>query len=312
MMGGGYLTKPFLVTTGIIFNIQRYSIHDGPGIRTTVFLKGCPLNCWWCQNPESQTDKQEMIFWEDRCIGCALCSINCPSGAISMKDGKPVTNRNECIMCGKCSRICPARAREIMGSKVSVDEVIKEIEKDLIFYEESGGGATFSGGEPLSQSEFLGALLDGCKEKKIHTAVDTSGYIPWKILERLNSKIDLFLYDLKIMDDKRHKKYTGVSNNLILENLKKLCLVHHNIFIRFPIIPGINDDDQNIREMGEFLSSLKIAQINLLPYHFMGIDKYKRLERIYKLADIHSPSKEKLSDISTILRNFNLKVKLGG
>jgi len=312
MMGGGYLTKPFLVTTGIIFNIQRYSIHDGPGIRTTVFLKGCPLNCWWCQNPESQTDKQEMIFWEDRCIGCALCSINCPSGAISMKDGKPVTNRNECIMCGKCSRICPARAREIMGSKVSADDVIKEIEKDLIFYEESGGGATFSGGEPLSQSEFLGALLDGCKEKKIHTAVDTSGYIPWKILERLNSKIDLFLYDLKIMDDKRHKKYTGVSNNLILENLKKLCLVHHNIFIRFPIIPGINDDDQNIREMGEFLSSLKIAQINLLPYHFMGIDKYKRLERIYKLADIHSPSKEKLSDISTILRNFNLKVKLGG
>ena len=312
MMGGGYLTKPFLVTTGTIFNIQRYSIHDGPGIRTTVFLKGCPLNCWWCQNPESQTDKQEMIFWEDRCIGCALCSINCPSGAISMKDGKPVTNRNECIMCGKCSRICPARAREIMGSKVSVDDVIKEVEKDLIFYEESGGGATFSGGEPLSQSEFLGALLDGCKEKKIHTAVDTSGYIPWKILERLNSKIDLFLYDLKIMDDKRHKKYTGVSNNLILENLKKLCLVHHNIFIRFPIIPGINDDDQNIREMGEFLSSLKIAQINLLPYHFMGIDKYKRLERIYKLADIHSPSKEKLSDISTILRNFNLKVKLGG
>jgi len=312
MMGGGYLTKPFLVTTGTIFNIQRYSIHDGPGIRTTVFLKGCPLNCWWCQNPESQTDKQEMIFWEDRCIGCALCSINCPSGAISMKDGKPVTNRNECIMCGKCSRICPARAREIMGSKVSADDVIKEIEKDLIFYEESGGGATFSGGEPLSQSEFLGALLDGCKEKKIHTAVDTSGYIPWKILERLNSKIDLFLYDLKIMDDKRHKKYTGVSNNLILENLKKLCLVHHNIFIRFPIIPGINDDDQNIREMGEFLSSLKIAQINLLPYHFMGIDKYKRLERIYKLADIHSPSKEKLSDISTILRNFNLKVKLGG
>jgi len=312
MMGGGYLTKLFLVTTGIIFNIQRYSIHDGPGIRTTVFLKGCPLNCWWCQNPESQTDKQEMIFWEDRCIGCALCSINCPSGAISMKDGKPVTNRNECIMCGKCSRICPARAREIMGSKVSVDDVIKEVEKDLIFYEESGGGATFSGGEPLSQSEFLGALLDGCKEKKIHTAVDTSGYIPWKILERLNSKIDLFLYDLKIMDDKRHKKYTGVSNNLILENLKKLCLVHHNIFIRFPIIPGINDDDQNIREMGEFLSSLKIAQINLLPYHFMGIDKYKRLERIYKLADIHSPSKEKLSDISTILRNFNLKVKLGG
>jgi len=306
------LTSSVLMTTGIIFNIQRYSIHDGPGIRTTVFLKGCPLNCWWCQNPESQLSGQEMVFWEDRCIGCGACALNCPSKAIQIKVGKPVTNKNRCDLCGECSRLCPAQAREIIGSKITVDEVIKEIEKDLIFYEESGGGVTFSGGEPLSQSGFLEILLEGCKEKKIHTAVDTSGYIPWKILERISSKVDLFLYDLKIMDDKRHKRYTGASNELILENLRRLSLIHSNIFVRFPVIPGINDNDQNIKGMGEFLSSLKITQIDLLPYHYIGIDKYRRLERTYKLVDIRPPSEVRLSEISMILKKFNLKVKLRG
>jgi pyruvate formate lyase activating enzyme len=190
--------------------------------------------------------------------------------------------------------------------------VIKEIEKDLVFYEESGGGVTFSGGEPLEQSEFLEGLLNGCREKKIHTAVDTSGYVSWEILNKISPKVDLFLYDLKIMDSERHKKYTGVSNEIILENLKKLSSVHHNIFVRFPVIPGINDDDQNIRETGEFLSSLKITQVNLLPYHYIGIDKYRRLGRTYKLEATQPPSEEKLSQISGILRKFNLNVKLRG
>jgi len=300
------------MTTGTIFNIQRYSIHDGPGIRTTVFLKGCPLNCWWCQNPESQLSGQEMVFWEDRCIGCGACSLNCPSGAIQMKNKKPLTDKNKCNLYGECSRICPTQAREMIGKTMTTEVVIKEIEKDLVFYEESGGGVTFSGGEPLSQSEFLEDLLDGCKEKKIHTTVDTSGYIPWEILNKIHSKVDLFLYDLKIMDSERHKKYTGLSNEIILENLKKLSSVHNNIFVRFPVIPGINDDYQNTREMGEFLSSLKVAQVNLLPYHYIGVDKYKRLGKKYKLADIQPPSKEKLSKISGILRKFNLNVKLRG
>ena len=312
MSGDGPLTKPVLISTGIIFNIQRYSIHDGPGIRTTVFLKGCPLNCWWCQNPESQLNGQEMIFWGDRCIGCGACSTICPSGAIQIKNGIPITEKEKCILCGKCIEKCPAIAREIIGEKLTAEEVIKEIEKDLVFYEESGGGVTFSGGEPLGQSEFLEGLLNGCREKKIHTAVDTSGYIFWEILNKINPKVDLFLYDLKLMDNERHKKYTGVSNEIILENLEKLSSVHNNIFIRFPVIPGINDDYQNIKEMGEFLSSLEITQVNLLSYHYIGKDKYRRLGSAYKLATTQPPSKEKLSEVSAILRKFNLNVKLRG
>ena len=300
------------MTTGIIFNIQRYSIHDGPGIRTTVFLKGCPLNCWWCQNPESQLSGQEMVFWEDRCIGCGACSLNCPSGAIQMENKKPVTDKNKCNLCGECSRICPAQAREMIGKKLTAEEIIKEVEKDLVFYEESGGGVTFSGGEPLKQFEFLESLLICCQEKKIHTAVDTSGYISWRILKKTIPQVDLFLYDLKIMDNERHKKYTGLSNEIIIENLKKLSSVHNNIFIRFPVIPGINDDYQNIKETGEFLSSLKIVQVNILPYHYMGIDKYRRLGRTYHLAATEPPSEEKLSEVSAILSKFNLKVKLRG
>ena len=306
------MTKSFFLTTGIIFNIQRYSIHDGPGIRTTVFLKGCPLNCWWCQNPESQLSGQEIVFWEDRCIGCGACSTICPSGAIQIKNGIPVTEKEKCILCGKCIEKCPALAREMIGEKLTTEEVIKEIEKDLIFYEESGGGVTFSGGEPLEQSEFLEGLLNGCREKKIHTAVDTSGYISWGILNKIHSKVDLFLYDLKIMDKKRHKKYTGVSNEIILENLEKLSSVHNNIFVRFPVIPDINDDYQNIRKIGEFLSSLEITQVNLLSYHYIGIDKYRRLGRTYELVNTQPPSEEKLSKVSAILRKFNLDVKLRG
>ena len=300
------------MTIGTVFNIQRYSIHDGPGIRTTVFLKGCPLNCWWCQNPESQLSSQEMIFWGDRCIGCGACSTICPSDAIQIKNGIPVTEKERCILCRKCIEKCPALAREIIGEKLTIEKVIKEIEKDLVFYEESGGGVTFSGGEPLGQSEFLECLLNGCREKKIHTAVDTSGYISWEILNKIYPKVDLFLYDLKLMGNERHKKYTGVSNEIILENLKKLSSVHHNISIRFPVIPGINDDDQNIKKTGEFLSSLKITQVNLLPYHNIGIDKYRRLGRTYQLVTTQPPSEEKLSQISVILRKFNLNVKLRG
>jgi pyruvate formate lyase activating enzyme len=300
------------MTTGIIFNIQRYSIHDGPGIRTTVFLKGCPLNCWWCQNPESQLSWQEMVFWEDRCIGCGACSLNCPSGAIQMENKKPVTDKSKCNLCGECSRICPAQAWEMIGKKLTAEEIVKEVEKDLVFYEESGGGVTFSGGEPLGQSEFLESLLICCQKKKINTAVDTSGYISWEILSKISSKVDLFLYDLKIMDNERHKKYTGASNELILENLKKLSSIHNNIFVRFPVIPGINDDYRNIKETGKFLSSLKIAQVNLLPYHYIGVDKYRRSGRTYKLVTTQPPSEEKLSEVSAILRKFNLNVKLRG
>lgn len=300
------------MTTGIIFNIQRYSIHDGPGIRTTVFLKGCPLSCWWCQNPEGQQDGQEIVFWDNRCLGCGRCSEHCPSEAIQMKNGKPVTDQTRCLLCGECSQVCPAEAREILGRKMTVDEVIKEIEKDLVFYEESGGGVTFSGGEPLSQIKFLNDLLDCCKQVGIHTAVDTCGYFSWEVLEKVAPKVNLFLYDLKLMDSRKHQKYTGVTNEIILENLKRLSLGHHNIYIRLPLISGISDDTQNIKELGRFLSPLNIAQVNLLPYHEIAVDKYYRLNKPYRLSQTKPHSEKILVKISEALKVFGLKVKIGG
>lgn len=297
---------------GIIFNIQRYSIHDGPGIRTTVFLKGCPLNCWWCQNPEGQKSKPELIFWEDRCKGCGLCVLHCSSGAIQLIDGKPSTNKEKCILCGECCRLCPVQARELIGKEMTVQEIVREVEKDAIFYEESGGGVTFSGGEPLQQFDFLLKLLVSCRRKGIHTAVDTCGYVSRERLDKIIDKTDLFLFDLKLMDDEKHRHFTGVSNKIILENLKRLSSIHQNIYIRFPVIPEINDDIQNVKKMGEFLSTLRITQVNLLPYHYLGLDKYKRLGRSYPLTMTKSPGEDRLSAISLILQEYNLKVKVGG
>jgi len=253
-----------------------------------------------------------MIFWEDRCINCGACSAVCRSGAIQMEKGIPVTDKEKCILCGECVEKCPTLAREIIGKKMSTGEVIKEIVKDLIFYEESGGGVTFSGGEPLMQPDFLYDLLCQSKQQGIHTAVDTSGYADWECLEKISNRTDLFLYDLKFMDSEKHKKYTGVSNKLILENLKLLSLKHSNIIVRIPIIPGINDDDDNILETVKFISSLNLKEINLLPYHKMGIAKYNRLGLSYKLSKIKAPIEEKIKDIELRLKKFNLNIKIGG
>jgi len=300
------------MSTGNIFNIQKYSIHDGPGIRTTVFFKGCPLNCWWCHNPESQYLYPELVFWKDRCINCQTCLTVCSSNAISIKDGILFTDKDKCTLCGECVQKCPTQAREIIGKTMTSEEVVKEVEKDNLFYQESGGGVTFSGGEPLVQPEFLNELLQSCQEKKIHTALDTSGYAIWQVLDKIRDKVDLFLYDVKIMDDEAHKNYTGVSNQIILENLRKLSRENENIFIRIPIIPGVNDDDQNIKGIGEFLKPLNIKQVELLSYHNIASEKYNRLGKIYALEKTQVPSKEKLIKISNILKNFNLIIKSGG
>lgn len=282
--------------TGTIFNIQRYSVHDGPGIRTTVFFKGCPLRCWWCHNPESQSHTREIMFSMERCIGCGSCTRNCLHGAIGVKDGKAIIDREDCLFpneCDQCFQSCPTNAIELIGRKIGINEVMKEIQKDLIFYDQSGGGVTFSGGEPLSQLEFLSNLLDSCKREGIHTVVDTSGYISWEKLSHIAPKVDLFLYDIKLINNDKHKKYTGVCNNLILENLIKLSKGNNKIFVRIPIIPGINDDEKNIIETGEFLSKLNIAQVNLLPYHNIGLNKYKKLRVSCELLEVNSPSEEK-------------------
>ena len=213
------------MASGTIFNIQRYSIHDGPGIRTTVFLKGCPLSCWWCHNPESQKYGVQLVLWKERCIGCGGCNSVCPEGAISGGGFPPVIDSEKCSGCGLCAEECPAVALEMVGKTVSSDYVMKEIEKDLIFYDQSGGGVTFSGGEPLMQPEFLAELLEKCKARDIHTAVDTCGYANWEVLS-IAGLTDLFLYDIKHMDDLVHTRTVGVSNRIILENLAKLARVH--------------------------------------------------------------------------------------
>jgi pyruvate formate lyase activating enzyme len=297
---------------GTVINIQKYSIHDGPGIRTTVFFKGCPLSCWWCHNPESQSVKHEIMFFEERCTNCGTCVKRCPQNAIEVKGNYPTVDENKCTLCGKCTDFCTRNAREYVGKDMTLQELMEEIIKDEVFYDESGGGVTFSGGEPLVHADFLNEVLKKCKARGIHTAVDTSGYASWDSIEKIADKVDLFLYDLKLMNNGKHIKYMNVENVLILENLKKLSNKGCNIFIRMPIIAGVNDDDEHIDEVVKFLSNLNILQVNLLPYHKMGMDKYRRLKIDYKLFGMEKPSSERLGEIEDKFRKTGIKVKMGG
>lgn len=305
LLGGGHLSL------GTITNIQKFSLHDGPGIRTTIFFKGCPLRCFWCHNPETHSINHQIIYFEERCTGCGVCARRCPENAIEIKDNRSVRDNNKCNLCGKCADFCPNNAQEYIGKDVTSREIMKEIIKDEAFYEESGGGVTFSGGEPLMYVDFLQDILKSCKIRGIHTAVDTSGYTSWESFEKIIDKVDLFLYDLKLIDNEKHKKYTGVSNKVILENLKKLSDSGANIYIRMPIIAGVNDDS-HIDETIEFLSNLNIIQVNLLPYHKMGMEKYKRLGMEYKLTGDEKPSDEKMKEIADKFRKAGIKVKVGG
>ena len=297
--------------TGMVFNIQKYSIHDGPGIRTTIFFKGCPLACWWCHNPESLASNTQIVFLRNKCIGCGDCVTSCPHGAIAFS-GSIARDETKCRLCEYCVETCPTGAMEKIGQKKTVAEIMQAIEKDSVFYEESGGGVTFSGGEALNQLEFLDALLTACKAKRIHTALDTSGYAPWESIARIANKVDLFLYDIKLMDEAKHKKYTGVSNTLILDNLKRLAAGQRRVWIRIPVIPGINDDEKNITAIGEFLSSLNLQDVYLLPYHNIAIDKYARLGKPYPLPNLASLSDSQMDNVTQILKAFNLHINIGG
>lgn len=261
-----------------IFDIKRFAIHDGPGIRTTVFFKGCPLECWWCHNPEGQKQEPEIMVRD--CIS----------------EGTVVSRKDETI-----------------GREVTIDEVMHEIEKELIFYEESGGGVTLSGGEPLMQQEFAVTLLDTCRERGIHTALDTCGYAPTEIFTPVIDKADLFLYDLKIIDDEKHRDYTGVSNRLIIDNLKVLSERKKQTYIRFTIIPGVTDTDENIRGAIDLVSALQnIEEIDLLPFYNYASEKYKRLNRENRMRDVKPPSDERLKEIKQRFEQNGFTVKIGG
>lgn len=297
---------------GIVFNIQKYSVNDGPGIRTTIFLKGCPLNCLWCHNPESQRTQRDIFFIANRCLGCGKCIEACGTGALSSKEEKIIFDKKLCQNCGNCTKACRPKARHFVGDEMTVEEVMKEIMKDYIFYDESGGGATFSGGEPLVQSDFLLQLLERCKEEGIHTTIDTCGFASWDILEKVADNVDLILYDIKHMDNDKHIKYMGTPNELILDNLKKLSERRKRIFVRMPIIPGINDDEENLKKAAEFITKLNVEQVNLLPYHGIAKDKYNRLSRDYELLEVKDPTKDDMSKVLEVLQSFGLNCKIGG
>ncbi|MGE5124103.1 MAG: glycyl-radical enzyme activating protein [Acidobacteriaceae bacterium] len=296
------------MTQGIIFDIKRYAIHDGPGIRTAVFLKGCPLSCWWCHNPEGQEKQPQLMFRANRCKEFKRCLDACPLGAIQWKDGS-ITDWDACDDCGKCAEVCFAGAREMVGRRVTVQEVVSEIERDMVFYDQSGGGVTFTGGEPMWQSDFLQACLSACKELGIHTAVDTSGYAGWSKFEAILPLADLFMFDLKLMDSARHVQYTSVPNRLILDNLQKLSRAGAHIIVRIPLIPGINDDEENIRSSASFLANLPTLDwIEIMPYHAIGLAKYQALGMKYKLQGIQAPTRGQRGKVEKILVKYDLPV----
>lgn len=293
---------------GTVFDIRKYSIHDGPGIRTAVFLKGCPLRCTWCHNPESQAREPEMIVREGRCIRCGACAGACPEGAVQFIDGKPVTDWNRCKRCGTCVDACFADARERIGLQMSVADVLAEIVRDTAFYDESGGGVTLSGGEPLMQPEFAAALLRECKAREIHTALDTCGFASWAAVNQVRPYVDLFLYDLKQLDDARHREVTGAPVGPILENLRRLAEHGHAIRIRLPVIPGVNDDDASIHAIAAFAASLPGVQgLDLLPYHATAADKYARMNRPYLLADVRPLPERRIAELDGIVRQYGLR-----
>ena len=298
---------------GIVFDIQRYSIHDGPGIRTTVFLKGCPLHCPWCHNPESQAAEPELMLLSGRCISCGACATACESGAAYAVGDAVLTDRERCTCCGACVEICPTQAREMVGQDMSVGEVMAQIERDTVFYDQSGGGVTFSGGEPLAQPEFLLELLEACRQREIHTALDTCGQAPWEVLDTVRHYVDLFLYDVKATDDETHRRLTGQSNAEIMQNLRNLSRAGHRIVLRVPIVPTVSDDVRHVRQIGALAASLPhLEGIDLLPYHHTGSDKYERVNRLYSLPDLRPPGEDRMSQLQGILSSFGLNVRVGG
>jgi pyruvate formate lyase activating enzyme len=301
------------VRGGIVFNIQSYSLHDGPGIRTVVFFKGCPLKCAWCSNPESQRSSPELGIMRERCRGCRKCVEVCPEGAITiLEDGTVLTDRVKCIVCGTCEEACPYRARQIYGRQISKEELVEEIEKDMPFYIRSGGGVTFSGGEPTVQYDTLLAVLKACKRKFIHTAVETCGYITdRKKIDDLLQYLDLVLYDIKCIDDELHKKYTGASNRIILENARHIASAGKEMIIRVPVIPGFNDREDEIRRIAEFVLSLvSVKEINLLPYHELGKSKYGMLDKEYGIGEETDLSEEKVDKLKAVIQSCGLVCRI--
>ena len=284
--------------TGLLMDVKRMAVHDGPGLRTTLFLKGCPLSCIWCHNPEGQHFQPELAFFEDKCIGCGQCRAICPNGAQS---------RERCTACGQCASACTSGARKLYGREVSVEEALRIALEDKIFYGNTGG-VTISGGEPLMQADFAAALLKELSARNIHTAIDTCGHAPWNSFEQTLPFCRLYLFDVKHMNSEKHRQATGQGNELILENLRRLSLSGARIQIRIPLIPDFNDDDENILAAGEFLRQIRPEKIKLLPYHDMAHVKYRALGMKDTLPVRPADMKERLNHALSMMKAMSLPV----
>lgn len=300
--------------TPLIFDIKRYAIHDGPGIRMTIFFKGCPLSCKWCHNPESQDPGVQKMYIASRCVGARECIDVCPNNALTLTQNGIVTDWNSCDLCGKCALACPARAMEMSGRHYQVEELMAMIRRERVHFDASGGGVTFSGGEPLMYPGFLIRILDACGQTGIHRAVDTCGFVNTKKLIEVARRTDLFLYDLKLMDTEKHKKWTGVDNQLILKNLKILAESGAAINIRVPLIKNVNDDEHNLLETARFIAGLpeKNIKVNLLPYHPIAKGKYKKLDRKWDSSGMEEPSEEEQRLALRIFQQYGLEADPGG
>ena len=296
---------------GFIWNIQRYNVHDGEGIRTIVFFKGCPLRCKWCANPEGQKKAGELKVNPERCIGCGLCTEVCPHKAVFLRDSKAEVDREACRACGKCAKVCHTGALEFLGRWATAEEILDELVKDLAFYRRSGGGLTLSGGEALLQADFAARLLQAAKSEGISTAVETCGAVPWAEFEKVLPYADTFLYDLKCMDGKEHKKYTGMSNELILDNAVKLARCGVDLIFRVPVVPGINDSESNIKETAQFARFCNARYLELLPYHPLGTAKYEMLGMAYGLLDTVPPSAEQMGKHGAYARQYFDRIVIG-
>lgn len=299
-----------------ITNIQKYSIHDGDGIRTTIFFKGCPLQCRWCHNPETQKFYKQILVDAKKCTGCETCLLTCPNEAIQIVDGKAVTDAERCSACGECTTFCLRNIRELAGKEYTVRELVKEIMKDEMFYEESGGGVTLSGGEVMCMDmDFIETLVKSLCRKGVSVTIDTCGFAPYDNFKRILPYIDTFLYDIKAIDTSLHKEFTGVDNTLILDNLERLSADGAKIYIRIPVIKGVNADTESMKSMIRWIQEHKInaAQVNLLPYHNTGSNKYNRLGTVYKGIDFETPAKEEMLNFAEMfyVAGFH-NTKIGG
>jgi pyruvate formate lyase activating enzyme len=300
--------------SGLIFDVKRYAINDGPGIRVAIFLKGCPLRCRWCHNPESISGKVQKMYNKSKCIGCKSCIEACPENACTLTSEGIVTDLSLCTGCGVCADVCPTMATEMSGRFVTVEEIIKTVEKERIFFDQSGGGVTFSGGEPLRQQAFLMNALIELGKKSFHRAVDTSGFAPKEIILEVAKHTDLFLYDLKMMDSTRHKKWTGVDNKIILENLQHLAKTGSGIDIRIPLINGVNTDHENLEKSASFIANLpgEKKSVSLLPYHYSMASKHVKLGKVFDGSAMSELTDNDKTQAVEIFASFDLEVTIGG